>query len=310
MNAVVLDHIGGPEALVVRDLPVPQPSTENAVLAMHLAGLNFIDIYQRRGKYPVPPGTILGIEGVGRDIADGLRYAFFDHLGAYAEYVSVPRDRLVPLPDDVRDEDALALFQGITAQYLTESVHPLRAGETVLVTAAAGGVGRFLLAYVKAAGARAIGIVSHEEKADAVRAQGATPLVAATDFANDVRALVPNGVDVAFDANGASTWEATFASVRRRGHIVVFGSAGPPIPPIDVDMLRSSGSLTVTYPSFSDYVADSVEREDRIKRFFEALRAGRFADAPLTTFPLTRAADAHTFLESRRSIGKVALTTN
>jgi NADPH:quinone reductase len=308
MRAVVLDGPGGPERLVYRERPTPEAGAGEALLRMSAAGVNFIDVYHRRGTYPVPDGTVLGWEGVGRDLSDGRRYAFFDHLGSYAEYAAVPRSKLIALPEDVGDDGALALFQGITAQYLTDSIHPLREGETVLVTAAAGGVGLHLLQFAAAAGARAIGVVSRPEKAELVRAAGAVPLVSPNDaFADAVRAIAPNGVDVAFDANGAATWEATLASVRTRGHIVLFGAAGTPIAPIDPALLRERGSLTLTYSSVFDHIREPEERAERVVRFFDAVRTRRIRIAPPTRFPLADAAAAHRLLESRASTGKIVL---
>jgi NADPH2:quinone reductase len=308
MRAVVLDGPGGPERLAVRELPTPAPGAGEALLRIAAAGVNFIDVYQRRGTYPVPDGTVLGWEGVGRDVSDGRRYAFFDHLGSYAEYVVVPRSKLVALPDDIDDDGALALFQGITAQYLTDSIRPLHEGETVLVTAAAGGVGLHLLGFAAAAGAHAIGVVSRAEKAELVRAAGATPIVSANDaFADAVREIAPNGVDVVFDANGAATWEATLASVRPRGHIVLFGAAGTPIAPIDPALLRERGSLTLTYSSIFHHIADPGERAERVARFFDALRSGRVRVPSPTRFPLADASAAHRLLESRASTGKIIL---
>ena len=214
MNAVIVAATGGPEQLtfVERELPLAKPG--ETVLRLSRIGVNFIDVYQRRGSYPVPAGAVLGFEAIGR-ASDGKRYAFIDHFGAYAEYVAVPNEKLFPIPDAVGDEAAMLLFQGVTAQYLTASVHPVQPGETVLVYAAAGGVGWLLMQVVRARGGRPIGIASREEKAQLLRENGFEALVGSGEDTALIRKLVPEGVDVVFDPNGADTWQLTLESTRR-----------------------------------------------------------------------------------------------
>ena len=284
----------------------PSAGAETTILDVHLAGVNFVDILHARGTYPVPPHTVLGFEGVGT-APDGKRYAVVDQKGFYAERVAVPNSALIPLPDDIDDDAAMLLFQGITAQYLSTSVHPLRAGETALVFAAAGGVGWSLMHLIRAAGARPIGVVSSEAKASVLHERGFEAIAAdGAEAGERARALVPDGVDVVFDANGKSTWPADLAAVRTRGHIVLYGLASGPVDPIDPSVLLAR-SLTLSSTSIFDHMATPEERNVRAGAIFAALRTGALQRPPIHHFPLERAADAHALLESRGSIGKVVL---
>jgi NADPH2:quinone reductase len=249
---------------------------------------------------------VLGVEGVGT-APDGKRYAVVDEQGTYAQSIAVRNDRLIPVPGDVNDDHAMVLFQAITAQYLTASIHPVREGETAVVYAAAGGVGWTLMQVLKSAGARPIGIVSSEGKAQPLRERGYEVLVGDGRDPSLVRDLVPNGVDVVFDANGVDTWELTLASVRTRGHVVIYGIASGEPPPFGVSMLRDRGSLTLSYGSFSRHVADRAEMLARAETVFSWLRNGTIAAPAFHTFPLERAEDALRFLESRKSTGKLLL---
>ena len=300
---------GNPESAarleyVERDAPSAAVGT--TILDVALAGVNFIDTYQARGIYPVPAHTVLGFEGAG--IAQGgKRYAIVDQHGLYAERVAVPDSALIPVPDDIENDAAMLLFQGITAHYLSASVHPMRTGETALVFAAAGGVGWILMHLIRAAGGRPIGVVSTEAKAAVLRERGFEAIAADGASAGDrVREIVPAGVNVVFDANGKSTWAADLAAVRRRGHIVIYGEASGVIDPVDFRTLQGH-SLTLSAPSIFDHIATPEERYDRAAAIFEALRTGALQPPPIHRFPLERAADAHALLESRGSIGKIVL---
>jgi NADPH2:quinone reductase len=306
-TAIVLEAAGSPERLIPQNRPTPEAGPGEEIVTLTGAGVNFIDVIQRRGSYPVPPGTVLGFEGVGRT-RDGRRVAFFDHLGAYADEVAVPRAKLLALPDDISDDAALLIFQGVTAEYLTSSVHPIRAGETALIYAAAGGVGLILSQFVRAAGGRAIGVVSTPEKVAVARDAGAEIVVGdGPELGAQIRQLAPDGVDVVFDANGANTWPVTLESVRRRGHVVLYGYASGNIDPIAPRLLLERGSLTLSFVSIFDFIDVPLERDRRVDRLFEAIRDGKI-DVPVPTrFPLAQAAEAHALIESRKSVGKIVL---
>jgi NADPH2:quinone reductase len=306
ITAVAAQSNGKPEPAAVITIAAPVAASGQTLLQISRAGVNFVDIYQARGRYLMPKGTVLGFEGVGT-APDGKRYAVLDHQGTYAQSIAVPDDRLIPVPDDIDDDHAMILFQGITAQYLTASIHPVREGETALVYAAAGGVGWTLMQVIKSAGARPIGIVSSEAKARPLRERGYEVLVGDGKDLALVRDLVPNGVDVVFDANGVDTWELTFSSVRTRGHVVIYGGASGEPPAFIVSMLRDRGSLTLTYGSIFPHIADRAELLARAETVFTWLRNGTIAAPEFHTFPIERAEDALRFLESRKSTGKLLL---
>ncbi len=306
ITAAATQSNGKSNLLEIVQRPAPIASDGRTLLRVSRAGINFVDVYQARGRYPVPPGTVLGFEAVGV-APDGTRYAVIDHLGAYAQTISVPNDKLILVPNDISDDYAMLLFQGVTAEFLTHSVHPLRAGEVVLVYAAAGGVGWMLMQVAKHAGTRPIGIVSTEAKARPLRERGYEVLVGDGSNFSLVRDLIPDGVDVAFDPNGKESWELTLASVKSRGHVVVFGAAGSQHDPIPVSLLRDRGSLTLTFASIFDHLADPVERQARAARVFSWLRGGTVVPQPFHSFPLDRVNDALLFIESRKSTGKLLL---
>jgi NADPH2:quinone reductase len=306
IQSVATTSTGEADHLVVIQRPQPAAQPGETVLTLTQIGVNFLDVYQARGRLPVAPGTVLGYEGVGT-ASDGKRYAVITHQGMYAQQVAVPDAKLIAVPDDISDEATMLLFQGITAHYLTATTHPLRAGETVLVYAAAGGVGSILMQLAKAAGARPIGVVSHEAKALPLRERGFEVVVGDGSDTNLVRTVASGGVDVAFDANGIDTWDLTLASMRARGHVVLFGMASGDIPPFAPTVLRDRGSLSLSFPSLFEHAAEPSELRARAQAVFDWLRAGIVAPLPFHRFALTQARDAHLFLESRRSTGKIVL---
>ena len=318
MKALCFDRFGSPQVLDYRDLPDPQRLPGQALVSTRAIGLNFADIYRRRGNYHLTgqPPFIAGYEAAGEVIvADsgsmfraGQRVAFADSPQANAELVAVPEDKLIPLPDDIAfDIAAAVLLQGFTAQYLCRDSHPLRAGETVLVHAAAGGVGLLLVQIAKLLGARVIGVTSSARKRDAALAAGADAVALNEE---DWPALAREfsagkGVDVAYDAVG-STLLRTFDAVRVGGHVVFYGMAGGDPPAIDPRMLMDM-SKSLTGGDLWNVLTDSHERRSRSAELFGWIRSGRLHVEIAARYPLAQGAAAHEFLESRNALGKVLL---
>lgn len=325
MRAIHATQAGGPEVLSVVDLPDPQPGPGEVLAEVAAAGVNFIDTYQRGGVYPMPFPHVPGAEGAGTVIAvgdgvDGLsvgdRIAWAEAPGSYAEQVLVHADAAVPVPDGLDLAAAAALpLQGMTAHYLLTSTFPVEAGHTVLLTAAAGGVGLLLTQLAAARGARVIGMVGSREKEALAREAGAAEVIRYTeldDLSSDVPRLVREltdgvGVDVAYDGVGKDTFDASLASVRRRGMLVLFGGASGQVPPFDLQRLNRAGSLFVTRPKLADHTVDREELLWRARDIFDAARAGSLKVRIGARFPLTEARAAHEALEGRATTGKVLL---
>lgn len=317
MKALCFDRFGGPEVLELREVPDPAPAPSHAVVRMQAIGLNFADVYRRRGNYHLAgePPWIAGYEGAGviestageGPFQVGDRVAFADSPFANAELVPVPFDKLIPLPDDVSPETAAALLlQGLTAQYLTRDSHPVRPGESVLVHAAAGGVGLLLVQIARALGARVLGVTSSDVKARAVLEAGADAV--ALDSADWVKAahdLAAGGVDVAYDSVGI-TLLRSFEAVRAGGHVVFYGMAGGDPPPIDPRMLMDT-SKSLTGGDLWNILRTAEDRRSRAEELFGRIREGSLKVHVAARFPLAEGAAAHAFLESRQSSGKVLL---
>ena len=322
MHAITVHRTGGPEVLDYTELPDPVAGPGQLLVAVAAAGVNFIDVYFRAGKYPLPLPFGLGSEGAGTvtavgtgvaDVVVGDVVAWADgNAGSYAELVTVKADRAVKVPDAVAPQIAAAsMLQGMTAHYLTASTWPVQDGDTALVHAAAGGMGLLLTQLVKAKGGRVIGTVSTAAKEAAARAAGADEVIRYTevaDVAAEVRALTGGrGVDVVYDGVGADTFEASLASLRPRGLLALYGAASGPVPPFDLQRLNAAGSLFITRPTLAHHIAT---REDLLWRAGEVLSA--VADGSLTItiggrYPLAEAGAAHTALESRATSGKLLL---
>ncbi|HZP63752.1 MAG TPA: quinone oxidoreductase [Terriglobales bacterium] len=320
MKAIQVSQPGGPEALQLVDLPVPQPKPNEAVVKISAAGVNFIDVYQREGRYKVPLPFVIGQEGSGvvtavgaglKSLRSGDRVAWTGILGSYAEYAAVPADRLVPIPDGVTDEQAAAtMLQGMTAHYLSHDTYPLKRGETALVHAAAGGVGLLLVQMAHYIGARVIGTVSTEEKAHLARDAGADEIILYTkqDFETEAKRLTNGkGVDVVYDGVGKTTFEKGLNVLRLRGYMVLFGGASGPVPPFDVIQLSTKGSLFLTRPTLAHYIASTDELRARAKAVFEMIRAGKLKLRIEHTYKLADAQQAHRDLEARKTTGKLLL---
>jgi NADPH2:quinone reductase len=317
MKALGFDRFGGPEVLALREVPDPAPSAGHAIVRMEAIGLNFADVYRRRGSYHLAgePPWIAGYEGAGvvasapedSPCQVGDRVGFADSPYANAELTSVPFDKLIPLPADIPAETAAALLlQGLTAQYLTRDSHPLRPGETALVHAAAGGVGLLLVQIAKALGAKVLGVTSNAAKAAAVREAGADAAVLdSADWVAAARELGTGGVDVAYDSVGI-TLPRSFDAVRTGGHVVFYGMAGGDPPLVDPRMLMDT-SKSLTGGDLWNVLRSAEERRTRAAELFAWVREGSLKVHIAARFPLADGAAAHAFLESRRSSGKVLL---
>jgi NADPH2:quinone reductase len=319
MRAVVVDSFGGPEALRVKDLPPPEPGRGQIVVDVAASGVNFLDCYQRSGKYDKPLPFIAGSEGAGdvsavgsdvREVAVGDRVAWaMVDGGGYAEQVVVPADRVVTVPTGVHLElAAAAMLQGMTAHYLSESTFPARAGQTALVHAAAGGLGLLLTQMLTAKGVRVIGTTSTGEKAAMARAAGAAEIVDYTedDVAGAVRGLTGDrGVDVVYDGVGRSTFEAGLDSLTRRGMMVLVGAASGAVPPVDPQTLNKKGSLFLTRPTLADHIADRTELVERGTAVLRMIAEGRLHMQIGGRYGLDAAHEAHRDLEGRRTMGKL-----
>lgn len=320
MKAIVVHECGGPEQLVSQDFATPAPQAGEALVRLTAVGLNFIDVYHRTGLYPLPRPFIPGMEGAGvvesvgpgvTEVAAGDRVAYAMQPGAYAEYAAVPAWKLVKIPDGVSDQQAAAvMLQGMTAHYLTASVHPLKAGETALIHAAAGGVGLLLIQLVKRIGARAIGTVSTPAKAQLAREAGADDVILYTeqDFETETRRLTDGrGVQVVYDSVGRDTFLKSLNCLAPRGMMALFGQSSGPVAPIDPGLLAQKGSLFLTRPSLAHYAANRDELAWRAGDLFEWMRTGQLKLRIEQTFALSDAAEAHRLLEGRKTTGKVVL---
>ena len=319
MRAVVVEQIGGPDSLQVRELDPPRPGPGQVLVDVAAAGVNFIDVYQRTGVYEKELPFVVGSEGagtvsrVGPDVTelavgDRVAWAMVPDAG-YAEQVIVPAERAVPVPDGVDTETAGALIlQGVTAQFLSETTYPARAGETALVHAAAGGVGLLLTQLLTAKGVRVIATTSTEEKAKLAREAGAAEVVLYTreDVVDAVRRLTDGqGVDVVYDGVGRSTFDAGLDCLRPRGMMVLFGASSGPVPPVDPQTLNRKGSLFLTRPSIAHYTARREELLERAGAVFGLAAEGRLDVRIGGRYPLEEAGRAHEDLEGRRTTGKL-----
>jgi NADPH2:quinone reductase len=320
MKAMRVGRTGGPEVMELVDLPTPRPAAGQALVRVEAAGVNFIDVYGRSGAYSRELPFVLGEEGAGvveavgegvREVRAGERVAWASVPGSYSTHVVAPADRLVPVPDHVAMVDAAAaMLQGMTAHYLSHATYPLRGGDSCLVHAAAGGVGLLLVQMAKRLGARVLGTTSSEEKAKLARDAGADDVIfySREPFDEAVRVRTGGrGVDVVYDGVGASTFDKSLLSLRPRGMMVLFGQSSGRVPPVDLQVLNTRGSLFVTRPTLRDYVATRAELLERAGDVLGAITRGELKLRIHATYPLERAADAHRALESRATSGKLVL---
>lgn len=323
MKAIRIHQFGGPEVLQYEDVPEPIPKPGEALVKIDAAGINFIDTYQRSGAYKVPLPAILGQEGGGTVTAVGPgvpgidvvkvgeKVAWAGILGSYAEGIAVPADRLVALPAGVTTKQGAAIMlQGMTAHYLACSIYPLKAGDTCLVHAGAGGVGLLLTQVAKLRGARVITTVSTEQKASLSREAGADHVVLYTsqDFEEAVKKFTDGkGVQVVYDSVGQTTFAKSLNCLAVRGMLVLFGQSSGPVPPFDAQLLSQKGSLFLTRPTLVNYIATRVELQQRASDLFGWIAAGKLRLRMEFEFPLKDAAEAHKALEGRKTTGKVLL---
>ncbi|HET6501020.1 MAG TPA: quinone oxidoreductase [Amycolatopsis sp.] len=319
-RAVQIRQTGGPEVLEVADVEIGDPGPGELVVDLAAAGVNYIDTYQRSGIYPVELPATLGMEGagtvaaVGPDVtgfAPGDRVAWQGHRGSYAQRAIVPAQVAVRVPAEVSDETAAALMlQGVTAHYLVRSTYEVKRDDTVLVHAAAGGVGLLLVQLAKARGARVIGTVSTAEKEKLAREAGADEVIRydQVDFAAVTRELTGGeGVPVVYDGVGKSTVDGSLASLRVRGLLALFGAASGPVPPIDPQRLNAGGSLFLTRPTSAHYVRTREELDWRAEELFQAVTSGALGVRIGGRYPLAQARQAHEDLQGRRTTGKLLL---
>lgn len=316
MLAIQASRAGGPEVLEAIDAPVPEPGPGQIRVRHKAIGLNFIDTYQRSGLYPMKLPAVLGqeaagvVEALGTGVTRfqiGDRVAYAGQTGAYAESHVVGADRAVPLPAGVSFETAAAgLLKGMTAEFLLRRCHAVRPGETILAHAAAGGVGSILVQWAKAIGAVVIGTVGSSAKADLARQLGCDHVILYRDedVAAEVRALTGGaGVPVVYNSVGRDTFEASLASLARRGLFVSFGNASGAVPAFEPLRLSRAGSLYFTRPTLFDYVATTAELDESAAALFDVIAKGQVRIEIGQTFPLAQARQAHEALEGRRTIG-------
>ena len=320
MKAIQIAEVGGPEKMSLVELEIPSPGPGQVRVRVDATGVNFIDTYHRSGLYPVPLPFTLGVEAAGvvdalgegvGDFAVGDRVAWTGMPGTYASFSLVPADRLVRIPEGLSSELAAAtLLQGMTAHYLTHGVRETRPGDRALVHAAAGGTGGLLVHLLPQAGARVIASCGTEEKARLARESGAEEVILyrEEDFQARVREWTDGrGVDVVYDSVGQSTFEGSLQSLRPRGLLCLFGQASGPVPPFDLGRLNTAGSLFVTRPSLAHYVSDRESLEMRANAIYSALEKGALVQRIGGRYDLADAAQAHTDLEGRGTIGKLLI---
>lgn len=320
MQAIRVHEFGGPDNLRLDEVPRPEPAAGQVRVRIEAAGVNFIDVYHRTGAYdsdlPVPIGREGAgvVDAVGDDVtgvSEGDRVAFAMVPGTYAEYVVVDAVRLAPLPPEISGElGAAVMLQGTTAHYLTHSTYPLQEGDTCLIHAAAGGVGHLLVQMAKMRGARVIGTTSTPEKAQFAMDAGADEIIRYTevDFREEVMRLTGDrGVDVVYDSVGKDTFMDSLRSLRPRGYLVLYGQASGAVDPIDPQILNRLGSLFLTRPSLSHYLADRDELLWRTGDLFDWMTDGRLDVNVDQRFPLAEAAEAHRYLQGRKTTGKIVL---
>ena len=320
MKTIRVHETGAPEQLHYEDTPMPEPGANEVRVKIEAAGLNYIDVNQRAGVYPMTLPFVPGQEAAGTIDAIGpgvTRFAIGDRVayalarGAYADYAVVPAWQVVHVPDTISTQVAAAvMLQGLTAHYLACSTYPLKPGDTTLVHAAAGGVGLLLVQMAKMRGARVIGTVSTEEKAQLAREAGADDIIQYTevDFETEVKRLTNDaGVNVVYDAVGQTTFDKSLNCLAKQGYMVLYGQASGPVPAFDLRRLGASGSLFITRPTLGDYARDTAELTSRTDEMFRWIESGKLNVHIDRTYPLADAPQAHQYMQDRKTKGKVLL---
>jgi NADPH2:quinone reductase len=321
MKAIQIRAHGGPEALQVVELPVPEPEPHQALVRIEAAGVNFIDVYHRTGLYSIKLPYVPGQEGAGTvekageevtGLAPGDRVAWAGVAGSYAEYACLPAEKLVKLPEHVDCEQAAAaMLQGMTAHYLSHDTYPLKRGDTALVHAAAGGVGLLLVQIARLRGARVLATAGSSRKAELARKAGAEEVILyeEKDFVAEVKRLTGGkGVQVVYDSVGQATFLKSLDCLAPRGMMVSFGQSSGKIAPIDTQLLSTRGSLFLTRPTLWHYIADRPSLLARAGDLFDWIGSGRRFLYIAQVLPRERAAEAHRLLEARQSMGKLLLS--
>jgi len=311
---------GGPEVLQVEDVQVGDPGPGQVRIRHTAIGVNFVDTYQRSGLYPMQLPQVAGNEGAGvveaagagaSDLKAGDRVCYTGLPGSYCETRLVPADRMVKLPKGISEEQAASmLLKGLTVHYLIFSTYPVKQGETVLWHAAAGGVGLIACQWLKALGVTTIGTAGSAEKLALAKAHGADHLInySTEDFVKRVKEITGGkGVPVVYDSVGKSTWEGSLDCLRPRGLMVSFGNASGPVPPVNLGILSTKGSLFVTRPTLATHIASRADLVERSNALFEIVASGKVMIETTKTYKLADAAQAHRDLESRKTTGSVIL---
>jgi NADPH2:quinone reductase len=321
MRAIQIRAHGGPEALELAELPVPQPAAGEILVRLEAIGVNFIDVYHRTGLYKVSLPYVMGQEGAGiveavgegvSGLEQGDRVAWANIAGAYAEFARLPADRAVKVPQEVDSEQAAALMlQGMTAHYLAFDTFPLKGGDTALIHAAAGGVGLLLVQVAKKRGARVLATVGSARKAELARQAGADEVIlySEQDFVAQAKSLTGGkGVQVVYDSVGQATFLKSLDCLAPRGMLVSFGQSSGKVPPLDPVLLSTKGSLFLTRPTLGHYIADRQSLLARAGDLMNWVAKGELFLFIGKVLPLDKAAEAHRLLEARQTMGKVLLT--
>jgi NADPH2:quinone reductase len=320
MKAIVIESFGGPEVLRLRERETPAPGPGQILVRQEAIGVNFIDVYRRTGLYAVDLPSVPGMEGAGtvevlgagvRELRPGDRVAYANVPGTYADAVLVPADRAVRLPARITfAQAAAAMLQGMTAHYLVLDTYPVRKGDTVLVHAAAGGVGLLLVQVARMSGARVVATVSTPQKAELARDAGADEVILYTekDFVAEVKRITDGrGVQAVYDSVGRTTFLKSLDCLAPRGMMVTFGQSSGKVEAVEPTLLSAKGSLFLTRPTLGHYIADSASLQRRARDVLRWVATGRLSLRIGATFPLEQAAEAHRQLESRSTTGKLIL---
>jgi NADPH:quinone reductase len=321
VKAIRVNENGGPEVLSYEDVEVLEPGPGQALVRLAASGVNFIDIYQRTGTYPMDLPFTLGQEGAGEieavgegveEVSPGDYVAFANVMGAYAEYIVAPAEKLVPFNVTLVEARlaAAVMLQGMTAHYLTHSTFPLEEGQTALVHAAAGGVGLLLCQLAKMRGATVIGTVGTEEKAQLAKGAGADEVILYTeqDFVEETERITNGeGVDVVYDSVGKDTFDGSLDVLRPRGYMVLLGASSGPVPPLDPQILNQKGGLFLTRPALAQYTATREELLWRAQSLFSWIGQNNLNVRIGGTYELSDAEQAHRDLEGRKTTGKLIL---
>jgi NADPH2:quinone reductase len=320
MKAIQVQHTGGPEVMELEEVPVRQPKPAEVVVKVSVAGVNSIDGYFRDGRYRTPlpftpgqegAGVVTAVGGQAKTVKVGDRVAWSGVFGSYAEFIVPPEELLVPVPAAISDEEAAAsMVHGLTAHYLVNDARKLKAGETALVHAAAGGVGLLLVQMLRGIGARVIGTVSSEEQARLAREAGADEVIVFTrqDFETEVKRLTDGkGVEVVYDGVGKATFDKNLNVMRLRGMLVLYGMSSGSVLPVDPAKLLEKGSLYMARTTLAHFTATREELLARTRALFGMIAEGRLKLRIAKTYPLAEAPQAHRDMEARQMVGKLLL---